>query len=97
MIKIVLGTGYMGTNLFKSEIWLYPSQKCNETVLSAWVQTLKFGSIQPIWAMKLFWVHGYMGTYSKIWLNPTQKSNEIFLGTWLQICLREREPLNFEA
>ena len=47
--------------------------------------------------MKLFWVHGYMGTYSEIWFNQTQNSNEIILGTWVQICLREREPLNFEA
>ena len=44
MVKIVLGTEYMSTNLLKSKIWLILIPESNKIVLSTWVHEYKLAN-----------------------------------------------------
>ena len=66
MVKIVLGTEYMSTNLLKSEIRLILVPKSNEIVLSTYVHEYKAQNLE-IWFHQTYllqkrlrtWVHEY--------------------------------------
>ena len=68
MVKIVLRTEYMSTNLLKSEIWLILVPKSNEIVLSTCVHEYKAQNLETwfhqTYLFKKGCAHGCMSTMS---------------------------------